>query len=116
MPDKAIEVLLKEGRKFPPPKEFKRSAHVTSVRVFDRARKDPKGFWAKAAKELDWFKPWKRVLEWKCPWAKWFIGGKIKLYRTRGLNPRVRPKGRAAASPLWKPHRLCARLNRRGLH
>ncbi len=57
MPDKAIEVLLKEGRKFPPPKEFKRSAHVTSVRVFDRARKDPKAFWAKAAKELDWFKP-----------------------------------------------------------
>jgi hypothetical protein len=29
----------------------------------------------------------------------------IKLCRTRGLNPRVRPKGRAAASPLWKPHR-----------
>ncbi len=40
----------------------------------------------------------------------------IKLYRTRGLNPRVRPKGRAAASPLWIPHRLCARLKRRGLH
>ena len=41
------------------------------------ARKDSKAFWAKAAKELDWFKPWKRVLEWKCPWAKWFVGGKI---------------------------------------
>ncbi|MBI4490881.1 MAG: hypothetical protein HY694_17490 [Deltaproteobacteria bacterium] len=40
----------------------------------------------------------------------------IKLYRTRGLNPRVRPNGRAAASPLWKPHRFCARLKRRGLH
>ncbi len=40
----------------------------------------------------------------------------IKLYRTRGLNPRVRPKGKAAASPLWKPHRLCARLKRRGFH
>ena len=37
----------------------------------------------------------------------------IKLYRTRGLNPRVRPKGRAAASPLRKPHRLCARFKRR---
>ena len=40
----------------------------------------------------------------------------MKLYRTRGLNPRVRPMGRASASPLWKPHRLCARLKRRGLH
>jgi acetyl-CoA synthetase len=77
MADKAIEVLLKEGRRFSLPKEFKRSAHVTNARVLDRARKDPKAFWAKAAKELDWFKPWKRVLEWKCPWAKWFVGGKI---------------------------------------
>ncbi len=40
----------------------------------------------------------------------------MKLYRTRRLNPRVRPMGRASTSPLWKPHRLCARLERRGLH
>ncbi len=40
----------------------------------------------------------------------------IKLYRTRGLNPWVRPKGRAAASPLWKPHRFCTRLKRRDVH
>ncbi len=49
----------------------------------------------------------------------------IKLYRTQGLNPRVRPKGRATASPpcgvmdhdsMGKPHRLCARLKRRDLH
>jgi len=42
------------------------------------------------------------------------LAGALKLYRTRGLNPRVRPKGRATASPLWKPHRLCARFKRRG--
>ncbi len=50
------------------------------------------------------------------PQGKWPTKFKlvIKLYRTRGLNPRVRPLGRAAASPLWKPHRLCARLKRLG--
>jgi acetyl-CoA synthetase len=26
---------------------------------------------------LHWFKPWKKVLEWSSPWAKWFVGGKI---------------------------------------
>ncbi len=41
---------------------------------------------------------------------------KNQIISNTGLNPRVRPKGRAAASPLWKPHRLCARLKRRGLH
>jgi len=75
--DKAIEVLLEEKRSFSPPKPFKKSAHVTNKKVFEQARKNPQKFWATAAKELDWFKPWKKVLEWDCPWAKWFIGGQI---------------------------------------
>ena len=63
MLDQAIEVLLEEGRTFPPPVEFQCSAHVTSAKVLDSARKDPKGFFlAKAAKELDWIKPWKRFV------------------------------------------------------
>ena len=77
MADKAIEVLLDEKRNFPPPKEFKKSANVKSASVFNTARKNPQAFWAKAAKELHWFKPWKKVLEWNSPWAKWFIGGKL---------------------------------------
>jgi len=101
MADKAIEVLLKEGRRFPPPKEFKRSAHVTSARILDRARKDPKGFWAKAAKELDWFKPWKRVLEWKCPWAKWFIGGKINA-SYNCLDRHVKTSRKNKAAIIWE--------------
>ncbi|MGC2544860.1 MAG: acetate--CoA ligase, partial [Silvibacterium sp.] len=40
---------------------------------------DPEGFWADAASELHWFKPWEKVLEWNLPWAKWFVGGKINL-------------------------------------
>ncbi len=101
MADKTIEVLLKEGRRFPPPKEFKRSAHVTSARILDRARKDPKGFWAKAAKELDWFKPWKRVLEWKCPWAKWFIGGKINA-SYNCLDRHVKTSRKNKAAIIWE--------------
>ncbi len=77
MADKAIEVLLDERRNFPPPKEFKKTANLKSASVFNSARKNPQAFWAKAAKELHWFKPWKKVHEWNSPWAKWFIGGKI---------------------------------------
>jgi len=77
MADKAIEVLLDEKRNFPPSKEFKKSANLKSAAVFNQARKNPQAFWAKAAKELHWFKPWTKVHEWKSPWAKWFIGGKL---------------------------------------
>ena len=79
MADKAIEVLLTEKRNFPPPKEFKKSANMNSAGTFNSARKNPQAFWAKAAKELHWFKPWTKVLEWKSPWAKWFIGGKLNV-------------------------------------
>jgi acetyl-CoA synthetase len=69
MADKAIEILLDERRNFPPPKEFKKSAHVRSASILNSARKNPQVFWAKAARELHWFKPWKKVLEWKSPWG-----------------------------------------------
>ncbi|HTM07165.1 MAG TPA: acetate--CoA ligase [Verrucomicrobiae bacterium] len=77
MADKPIEVLLQERRSFPPPKSFKKSANMRTPALFAKARKDPKAFWAQAAKELEWFKPWKKVLEWDSPWAKWYIGGKL---------------------------------------
>ena len=40
----------------------------------------------------------------------------IKLYQTRGLNPRVRANGGACASPHLKTPRVFGRLKRRDLH
>ena len=34
-------------------------------------------FWESQAKKLHWFEPWNSALEWKAPFAKWFVGGKI---------------------------------------
>src|SRR4029453_10430885 len=42
--------------------------------------RDPQRFWAKMAREnVTWFKPWKKVLDWKPPFAKWFVGGKLNV-------------------------------------
>jgi len=40
MAEKAIEVLLDERRTFPPPKQFKTSAHAMSASVFASAMRD----------------------------------------------------------------------------
>jgi acetyl-CoA synthetase len=69
--------------------------------VFIKAGKDPKGFWAKAAKELDWFKPWKKVLEWNCPWAKWFVGGKINA-SYNCLDRHVKGGRKSKAAIIWE--------------
>jgi acetyl-CoA synthetase len=81
--EKEITSVLNERRLFKPKKEFSKQAHLSSFeayrRLYRKADKDPEAFWAGLAKELSWFKPWKKVLEWKPPFAKWFLGGKINL-------------------------------------
>jgi hypothetical protein len=72
-----IETLLDEQRRFPPPNTFTARAHVRDSTPYERARQDPEGYWADWAKQLEWSKPWDRVLEWKPPHAKWFLGGKL---------------------------------------
>ncbi len=34
-------------------------------------------FWAEEARKLDWYKTWDKVLDWKLPYAKWFVGGML---------------------------------------
>lgn len=43
--------------------------------VWKRSIEKPEEFWAEEAKQLDWFKTWEKVLEWKNRFARWFIGG-----------------------------------------
>src|SRR5580704_12594658 len=75
-PNQNIESTLTESRSFPPPKEFSEKAIIKSAAEYEkiraRASADPEGFWADIARELHWFKPWDKVLEWDVPWAKWF--------------------------------------------
>jgi acetyl-CoA synthetase len=82
-PSTDISSVLREDRVFPPPPEFSAEAHVKSMdewrRLSDAAAADPEKFWSEAARELHWFKPWSKVLDWQIPWAKWFVGGEINL-------------------------------------
>ncbi len=78
-----IDSILTETRSFAPPPEFSKDAHIRSEEDYNRlcakAAADPEAFWSDIARELHWFKPWDKVLEWNSPWAKWFLGGQINL-------------------------------------
>nr|MBA2259710.1 hypothetical protein [Acidobacteriota bacterium] len=52
-----IDALLREDRRFPPPEEFRKHALVNDPAVYERAARDPEGFWAEQARELEWIKP-----------------------------------------------------------
>ncbi len=78
MPNRdSIEVLLREGRTFPPPPEFAAAAGMADPQIYDDAASDPEAFWARCASELDWIHPWTKVLDWKPPHARWFVDGKL---------------------------------------
>ncbi len=76
-----IDSTLTESRKFPPPPEFSEKAWVKNFDEYQALRKradeDPDSFWAECARNLHWFKPFGKTLEWDFPNAKWFVGGTI---------------------------------------
>ena len=78
-----LDSSLRENRVFAPPAEFAAKAHIKSVAEYEamyrRSVEQPDQFWAEAAKELDWFAPWTRVIEGEAQHAKWFINGKLNL-------------------------------------
>ncbi|WP_273846975.1 acetate--CoA ligase [Rubrobacter calidifluminis] len=78
--EKTIEALLEERRTFPPPEEFAARANVSDPSVYERAERDPEGFWAGFARELHWFKEWDKVLDdSEAPFYKWFVGGRLNV-------------------------------------
>jgi acetyl-CoA synthetase len=100
-PDKTIEALLLEKRQFPPPKKFSEQANVRDPSVYRKADRDFEKFWAGFARELSWYKPWKRVLDWKPPKAKWFVGGKLNA-SVNCLDRHVAGPRKNKAALIWE--------------
>ena len=73
-----------EKRVFPPPAAFTARSHFQSLEqyrvLYRESVEAPEQFWAKQAeRELVWFKPWDKVLQWEEPFAQWFLGGQLNV-------------------------------------
>src|SRR5436853_5416696 len=71
----AIETMQVEKRRYPPSPEFRKQANAQAA-IYNSSLED---FWAEESKRITWFKPWDKLLEWKPPYAKWYIGGKLNV-------------------------------------
>ncbi|MBJ7900312.1 MAG: acetate--CoA ligase [Cyanobacteria bacterium RI_101] len=84
MSDPTIESILQEKRRFSPPQSFSDQAYIRSEReyeqLYSKAAANPERFWGELAEqELHWFKKWDKVLDWRPPFAQWFVGGQINI-------------------------------------
>jgi acetyl-CoA synthetase len=78
-----LDTVMQETRVFPPVKQFVERAAINSLAAYEKmwndAAADIEGFWGKLAGELHWFQPFTKVLDWKEPDARWFVGGKTNV-------------------------------------
>ncbi len=84
MTDQTITSISRETRVVRPSAEFKAQANLGSEaqykRLYAESVNTPEKFWGRQAKELlAWRKPFKKVLNWKLPHAKWFESGKLNV-------------------------------------
>lgn len=80
MAEPTIEDFLVENRTFPPPADFVAHALVRDMSMYKEAEADFEAFWARQARELlTWFEDFDTILEWKPPFAKWFLGGSLNV-------------------------------------
>src|SRR5687767_5462528 len=100
-----IESHLVEKRVFKPAKAFAKRARIRSLQQYRRMYRAsinrPEKFWAREADELVWQKRWKKVLEWKAPFAKWFVGGKLNVSENC-LDRHLDGPNRNKAAILWE--------------
>ena len=102
MPDPTnFEALLQEHRVIEASAEFKANATVRDASIYDEAERNPEAFWESFAKELEWSAPWSRVLEWKAPFVKWFVGGKLNV-SVNCLDRHVRTARKNKAALIWE--------------
>ncbi|HYY14836.1 MAG TPA: acetate--CoA ligase [Chthoniobacterales bacterium] len=100
-----IESHLKEQRVFEPPKAFSKQARIGSMEQYRRMYREsinrPDKFWAREADELVWHKRWKKLLDWKAPFAKWFVSGQLNLSENC-LDRHLPTRRRNKAAILWE--------------
>ncbi len=100
-----IESTLIENRVFKPAKAFASKARIKSMaqykKMWNESIRNPEKFFAREAKELTWQKPWTKVLDWKCPYAKWFVGGQLNVSENC-LDRHLDGPRRTKAAIMWE--------------
>lgn len=100
-----ISSVLKESRTFKPGSEFVKNSRIKSLAAYQKLRrtaeKNPSAFWASQAKELVWQKPFKKTLDWKFPFAKWFSGGKLNACEN-AIDVHLKTHRKNKAALIWE--------------
>jgi acetyl-CoA synthetase len=72
----AIDTMLFEERRYPPPPDFAAQANAQPD-IYEQAFED---FWeAEGRERVSWFEDFSKLYEWEPPYAKWYLGGTLNV-------------------------------------
>jgi acetyl-CoA synthetase len=79
-----VATVSNSSRLIKPPAKFQAGTHLGTLAAYKRLHaeslRSPDTFWHRMAGEhLVWRRPFKKVLDWKPPHAKWFSGGALNV-------------------------------------
>ena len=101
----SISSHLKETRRFDPPAEFAKKARIGSRADYDRLYREsidsPDVFWKRESESLVFRTPWKTLLDWKTPHARWFDGATLNVTESC-LDQHLTTETRKKTAILWE--------------
>ncbi len=81
--------ILQEKRVFYPDEKLVKESNIMQYmkakgfskwdEFYDWSLKYPEIFWKEMAEELFWFKPWVQLLDWRFPYARFYVNGKTNI-------------------------------------
>jgi acetyl-CoA synthetase len=104
MSDQNITSVSHDNRTIKPKAAFVKKAVLSEKdykKLYRQSLEKPEKFWSRASEQLDWFKPWKTLCQWKPPFAEWFVGGKLNA-SYNCLDRHVASRRRNKAALIWE--------------
>lgn len=108
---KNLDALLREDRIFEPDEEWVSKTNIKQwmdahdikdyEELLEKSAADPEWFWNEMAQNLDWFKSYSQVLEWKPPHARWFLNGKFNIVYN-ALDRHVKSHRKNKLAYIWE--------------
>jgi acetyl-CoA synthetase len=102
---RAIETHSVDNRRFAPSPEFSAGARIKSVEEYEKLYREsldsPATFWRREMAELAFRTPFTELLDWKAPFAKWFLGATLNASESC-LDRHLKTPRKDATALIWE--------------
>ncbi len=96
-----MERLINESRTLTPPESLREAAVIQDYEaLYLHSISFPERYWDSVARELTWFKPWSKTMNFNPPRHEWFVGGQCNI-TVNALDRHAKGRDRNKVALIW---------------